>query len=182
MRVWPGEGTINAKNAGKIDDKTLSQVHNMQGKQSAKGITYTGAVATVFFGGAIAGSILGIPALGLKIGKDLARAAGAENEKLNKAPESITGAVVASGFFIAGKDIEMGAAVGDALEGVFKLPSILSSNDRLGAASVLLDIGQSSAKIQNQLKQSEHDEKSKTGTTMPADLIESFKYIDSELQ
>jgi hypothetical protein len=33
--VWPGEGTINAKNAGKVDDKTINQIHVSQGKQTA---------------------------------------------------------------------------------------------------------------------------------------------------
>jgi RHS repeat-associated protein len=47
MRVWPGEGTINAKNAGKVDDKTLNQIHVSQGKQSAVAV---GALALAIGG------------------------------------------------------------------------------------------------------------------------------------
>jgi RHS repeat-associated protein len=47
MRVWPGEGTINAKNAGKVDDKTLNQIHVSRGKQSAVAV---GALALAIGG------------------------------------------------------------------------------------------------------------------------------------
>jgi RHS repeat-associated protein len=90
MRVWPGEGTINAKNAGKIGDKTLSQVHNMQGKQAAKAIKYTSILLSF---GKTAGLILAPTTLGLSIVKD----ALPENEKAQNTinnPGGIPGLVV----------------------------------------------------------------------------------------
>jgi RHS repeat-associated protein len=37
MRVWPGEGLIHAKNNGKIDNKTYSQIRSNEGIQSLPG-------------------------------------------------------------------------------------------------------------------------------------------------
>jgi RHS repeat-associated protein len=37
MRVWPGEGLIHARNSGKVDNKTYSQIRSNEGIQSLPG-------------------------------------------------------------------------------------------------------------------------------------------------
>jgi RHS repeat-associated protein len=59
MRVWPGEGTINAKNVGKIDDKTLNQVHVSQGKQAAVAVGVTGLAIGGYYAAPFAAKAFG---------------------------------------------------------------------------------------------------------------------------
>ncbi len=99
---------------------TINEIATSQGAQDGAGIVASGL--TILFGGP-AGIILGVPALGLAVGKTIAHSSPEtfDQEKVDKTADSVTGVAAQTATEILGGDSEKAGKIGDAAEGAGKL-------------------------------------------------------------
>ncbi len=131
-----------------------------------KALRYMGNAALIVFGGPV-GIMLGIPSLGLQVGKDASKAMGGNKKRINKTPDTFSGVLLQTTTATFGGDGEKAGAIGDFLESIFTSGALLKPalNPKERAEKIILSINLANStnllkqKIDNKNKENDEGEK-----------------------